>query len=131
MRSQANRFASFALFVHGCLTALILEAVLYQSHLPDLFKGMNLKLPMPTKVIVFISPLFSVPGIWLALSACWALLLVRLHRCELRAHAERSENLPQSSIDRLLACHVALCCVLLGVALSVVLPLYQLIGCLC
>lgn len=125
--------ACLALFIHGCATALLLEVLLGQGYVVDLYKGMNLKLPTATKMVINLSPLFSIPGTWMALSACWALFLVRLHRAQLRAAAS-----PQSEsgdapphLDLLLASHIVLCCLLIAVAVGLVIPIYQLTGCLC
>lgn len=131
-RSAPYRFARLALYVHGITTALLLELLLGQSYVTDLFRGMNLKLPALTKMLLYVQPLFVVPGVWVAISVLWVGYLSR--RAARPSLSNRSLSLPaddSSMVENFLVSHVVLCCPLMVVGMGCILPFYQLIGCLC
>lgn len=131
-RTGSYKLASLALYVHGITTALLLELLLGRTYVTDLFRGMNLKLPALTKMLLHVQPLFVVPGTWVALSVLWVGYLSR--RAQRPSLSDRSLSLPaddSSTVETFLVSHVVLCCLLMVVGMGCILPFYQLIGCLC
>lgn len=129
---RSYRTARLALFLHGSVTALILNLLLGQTYILDLYRGMNLKLPTITKCLLYLEPLFSIPGAWIALSLLWAAYLSKVGRRP--SVSDQALSLPSDDtplVETFLTSHIVLCSLSMVVGMGMTLPLYQLIGCLC